>query len=1058
MGNEQKAVAQTYFEITDLKHTPVTQKIDYSKACFTYLTSGYVTTKNKKKIGYNDLGELIVLNRFGQKENIDQQGKKISLQQLKRLINTYEPEAKSISNTGLLKGLYQHGFNTENIIKNAPYLFFDIDVSNTTKKKENLHLLAESTNKKIFEALKKVSVLVWRSSSGLGIAGVLYVPQMAEYLSDRSSLHLMTGKAVTAYLSQYLHDTTGIQKVTFDHAQSKLRQVRYLAKQKELRELNPYPFDFSFKVSEKIKKLAPNVIAYRQKDFRLPYGTVKMQFCNKNDILTVAQQYGFEIVNRQGNKIRVSHPDSESSSTGVINTAENVYFNYSSSVGEPRKAYSPFDLILKYQFKGDLKAFNTFLEAEGYKEKTLKETDIKKVSDQLKTALERLKDKTEADKVIFNLCFDLQTLTPQQKEAFINETCPDPDYLKYFKAYLSLPDYKLSFDKQFTINKFVAEVLGDVLNYTDKHKKILLRAETGKGKTTAFIKDFQKHRPKAKVLFLVPLTVILRQNANEYKEKAVFIDSSSSKADWQEAETESFVFATYEQGIKLIQGLSFDYIVIDEIHQLLTANSFKRSVIADLTPYLKDKNVIGLTGTPENIFKQIGYKLINVDVKNPEQTQIEVRYLNNKPFDIALAHIRNITGKAIIRLNDTKGIKILKKQLTATKQYKPSEVLVLYSTEQIKKSKGFKKLAHERQFDEKIKLILTTSLIDEGLSIEQSGFTDVVFIETNYHPRPEPIKQYFARFRNPDPNRKNYLYLRQTNEQKAGRFRPDWAFNNILQELKNEVKETDESEVYTTYNGLFSNNPFYYENKVINLYYLGYSVTDVLFRSLNAKQFLNYLETNYNLKLSVNAKYKYEKGDGTIEVYTRKQIKINIAKTWLNFKSEVLQVLALHSLDRKIKAELEIKQLRIKTDLQKFVIDEIKDFEKLYKYKCKLENLGVNDPDKILIKKELAKPDTLNSTHEINKELTLLKLGNVIMNPKNKNDMKEAERLVKFAEWCENKKEFTYLSMCKELKKHRIFKNSAYSQKMIFTVLEWFKLSAHRNTKTNLIKVAKTGY
>src|SRR5690606_22582772 len=172
-----------------------------------------------------------------------------------------------------------------------------------------------------------------------------------------------------------------------------------------------------------------------------------------------------------------------------------------------------------------------------------------------------------------------------------------------------------------------------------------------------------------------------------------------------------------------------------------------------------------------------------------------------------------VSGKTLMRLNDIKGIEILKKQLVSTKIFKESEILVLYSQEQIKSSQDYKQLAHERRFNDKIRLVLTTSLIDEGLSIDQEGFTDVVFIETDYNPRPEPIKQFFARFRNEDKDRKNYLYLRTKKDQTAGRFVPEWSYKETLRALQNELNETNEDDVLSTYNSLFGNDPFFYEDK-----------------------------------------------------------------------------------------------------------------------------------------------------------------------------------------------------------------------------------------------------
>ena len=98
----------------------------------------------------------------------------------------------------------------------------------------------------------------------------------------------------------------------------------------------------------------------------------------------------------------------------------------------------------------------------------------------------------------------------------------------------------------------------------------------------------------------------------------------------------------------------------------------------------------------------------------------------------------------------------------------------------LKNSVDYNKIAYKAQFADQYRLILTTSLIDEGVSIKQNGFSDVVFIETNYNPRPEAIKQFFARFRNADNTRKNIAYLRQKIDQTPTTFKPHTMFRSDL--------------------------------------------------------------------------------------------------------------------------------------------------------------------------------------------------------------------------------------------------------------------------------------
>jgi hypothetical protein len=1022
MSNGKTPIVQTYYDFTDVKHRTVNSRLSYSDEVFTYL----------KSMRYAKGMELI------------------SLDKLEQLINKYSnAEGGKLKDRCLLKGLYKDGFDGVNCYKNVPYLFFDIDIKNTKKEKQNLHLLQPKTNQKIFEELKKVSVICWRSNSGTGIAGVLYVPQLANCLEKDKVLHLEAGKQITKYLSDHLHNATGIQRIIFDNTQSKFRQLRFLAQQEETRSLNYKPFEFTYNVDVKEKTYSKGVKRYAPANYKSPYGTLTNQFDADNDILTIAQICGFTVVSSSGNKTRVKHPFTTSSTSGVIDEAQNVYFNHSGSFSE-QKAFSPSQLLYYCEFKDNWSKFFEYLNGLGYKEKQITKEAVNTASKTLKEELKQIKDEDKASEIIFKHCYDLQTLSHEDKQVFIKENCPSDNLKKFFIAYLKLVDYRISYDKSLTIETYVSEKLPEILAYTDEHNKVIARAETGKGKTTAFIRDFHTHRPNERLLILVPLTIILEQNRNEYGNKAIYLDGLSDDFEHEDAKTANLVLATYDQGVKVLEWSKFDYIVIDEIHQLITANDW-RKVINELTPHLDKNKVIGLTGTPNAIFKAIGYKLINIDVAKPKKTKAEIRFSNCKPYDLALSHLKQVKGKTLVRLNDTNGIEILKTQLVAVKLYKKNEILVLHSTKEIKASNDFKQLAHDRIFNDKIKVVLTTSLIDEGLSIDQTEFTDIVFIETDYSPRPEAIKQFFARFRNEDPNRKNYLYLRTKNNQSPTNYNPFFGFKETLRDLENEALQYSGFSMETTYSNVFSNEDFFYNDNTVNLYYLAYSITQNLFRFFNIHQFISFLESNYNLKFTINEDFEPNFKDGSIEKYSRNEIKTSIGQAWYYNKNEVLQSLGLHTLNNPIRKAINVDNSIISPQIETLVIQRIKDFEKLYKRNETLKDLGEADPNRILL--DSTDGMKLNSDKNYKDELTLLQLNKMIFEPKNKADKNTVLRVVEFSEWVKNQSEFTTNQMNKKMRELRIYKNDSYSFENVKRVLEWFEVRVKKDYNTGLIKV-----
>ena len=593
-SDNNKIIAQTEYKVSNVSYSVATTVLNYSEPILTWLPDS-ISDKNKESI---------------------------SVEELAYRVNTYKKPTSGgdkINNSGFLKGIYTGYYKGENCTISAPYLCFDIDVKNTDKPDENRHLLNPAKNERIFDELKKLSVLCWRSNSGHGMAGLLYVPQIEEYTSETSINHLKVGKEITTLLSKYLHTTTGVERVVFDQAQSKFRQVRLVADQRNnVSVLNPKPFVFSYQSEVVEKQTTTGVTNYQYSDYKLPSNSIYAQFNNDNQILDVLLSNGFSIISQNGYKIRVKHNSTNSGSSGFIDKAENVYINFSDTFAPSGKIrFTPSHIVCKLQFDNNWRLFREHLYTKGYEDLPVADETLKVAAKSLKDELRGITNEADADKIIFKYCFDLKYSSYEVKRQFIEENCTLPHFRKYFEAHLNYVDYRIQYDKQLIIDKYVAEVLPEILDYTDQHNKVILRADTGKGKTTAFIRDFHKHRPNARLLILASLTIIVDQNQKEYGNEAVFLTGKSDGFDHQEARKANLVFATYEQGTKHLVQHSFDYIVIDEVHQLLTANSFKSDVIADLTALIKDTKTIGLTGTPSEIFSLLGFKLIDVDVERP---------------------------------------------------------------------------------------------------------------------------------------------------------------------------------------------------------------------------------------------------------------------------------------------------------------------------------------------------------------------------------------------------------------------------------------------------------
>jgi hypothetical protein len=896
--------------------------------------------------------------------------KQHTLNSLLERLNSIKTKPTKADSIAILKGLYKDGTNGVFCYEGAPFLFFDIDVKKD--KNENIHLLDKFKNAAVFEQLKKLAVLVWRSNSGFGIAGVLYVPQLAEILNNDRAKHLSIGKEVTKYLKETLK-----VDADFDNAQSKFRQYRFLAMQTAPRTINANPYVFTYDVKEVAKKSQAGVAQFRYENNRAVIGSIADQFNSSTQIHNALLDNGLSWLNGT----RYKHSSTTSASTGTTG-GTNVFFNHSQSFSN-YKVFTPFYLYLTLHYNNDLKKFLDVLKSRGYTERQPQQSALIKSESILK------QQTANRTKQIFSACYDLRNLPYKKKLLFVNKNAKNDAEKIVFFDYLKIKPLTINYDKTLKIKDFVSEKLKEVLEYADEHKKIILTAETGTGKTTAFLKKFESHRPNKRIIILAPLTAIVEQNKDK---NIVSLTANSEPREHTKAKTSFFVMATYEQGYKhLSTGNKFDYVVIDEVHNLITANRFKSEAIRRLTSVLHRYNIIGLTGTTNPLFRSVGYKLVNVKKEVLKPVDLLMRIDNRSTLKIALQHLKTIEGKCIMRLNSRDNLKAVRKELIKQKRYSKNEILIFNSDKSVKESRAFVQLTDQGYFDDEVKIVLTTSVIDEGLSISQKGFTDVVFIENKYHPTAESVKQFLARFRNEDTNRENYFYFRETKQQILNSWNPFFEFNKVKTEIIEDAKQRNVKE--SKNKDIANNDYLFYENGFVNNYALCYDVCTEFFKRLTTKEYINFLEINYNLNITVDTEYSDQSIDITELQKEKKCTKVLIGRCWINNIDEVLSALYRLTNNRSIKNSISYTGMNPTDEVYNLVFENIKEFERLHKKCIALEGLGVSDVNAELINLETFEP--INS-RVVNRKLNWLHTLETLENPITSTDKKNKNKIIGF--------------------------------------------------------------
>ena len=957
----------------------------------------------------------------------------LTLKELETELNT------TTQKIAILKGLYDGGTKGEFCSQVSNFLPIDIDV----KKAENKILQKDQVlNERVFELMQKICVLSFRSTSKKGIAGFVYAPQMNSLNFTNNTLkHKRIAEAIYSKIESIIFEKLNV-KIELDKAQGSFRQIRYLAPQDMPRSLNLTPYCFDFDITEKVKK-----DSYGITQFYAPIegitGTKKFNFNQNTTITSVLNQIP-EFTFLEGNKVRYSKQTTEGHAGYITNDNTLLSFSntLSNDIGTSRKKLTPYDLVLAFNFKGNLEAFNEYLKANGIKDTKPQRNAFEDAKNEYKNKIDSCKD---AEKLIYKICQNLVTASVEDKNTFLLDLNPRQQHRNAFLSYLKIGT-NLIFDSEIQAKRYVSEGIEELCQVIENNQRTIIKAETGTGKTTAIVNDFKNRYPESRMILLAPLTAIVDQLRSAYKNTdIVFLTGRDNAEMHRKARFSKFIVATYEQGAKHLKDeKKFDYIFVDEVHQLFLANEYKTEVITDLnTSILKNENakIIGLTGTPNNLFRNLGFHICNIKTSATENVDLKVRYTNAKVHQIVLNHIKAY-GKAeryIFRVNEIQTINDLKNTLKREFKYREREIIVLHSTSEIKNSDAFKKLVSKGVFSKSIKVVLTTSIIDEGLSIYDK-FYHSVFIETSFSPKAEPIKQYFARFRDTkkDTNlfdtQERYLYLRDIEKQKF-----DYSLSRDF-ENKLELLEENEYEK-TTWHDFTDPKQFYYNDFSVNKYYLANYILGRFYAFLDRQKFLDYLSLNFNINPIRDANFKPKSMEVIEHQSNAKARNKDFVFLIKNDFVGMLSYLHKYSYDKKMSERIEdyLKEKNEKIALSEnsvFYTKYIKHTEKIVRTFFAYYFLDAkSNPEDVLINK-----GKLKNSIRITNELFTIRIRKTVENPQTPKDYDLIKQLERVKSDLIKMKFIKVGQFCKILQKHRILNFNKYTKNTLENLIDLWDL------------------
>lgn len=559
----------------------------------------------------------------------------------------------------LLKFLCKEGTSTKDAIKSSPFLFFDIDV----KKEENSKLYNDVTlNNKIYEFMFSISVLCFRSSSGKGMAGILYVPELAneKYMTE-TKMHIEIGKKVNEYINTNLDIPC---KIEFDNAQNKFRQLRYIPPQKNydgtFREVKINPNYCEFVVNF-------NEVEEESIEFFKPINKEPIEY--KKTTLSKSKNYSFAINNYNINincstllkkKYEYINGDNQASRYNriggdskalIVYHETNTFHDFKGQI----TGSTPFDLLASLNFNGDKKTAYKYILEQGFNK--MSKAYLKhhlcfsfQVFMRQEQGWSDEEINLEIDEYIESLLNPIEEeLYSQEKEYMVRNHIENHGYLNSSYKLLYSNNNKIVTNLHLENNEYLKSDW--LLKKLDKRINIL-RAGCGIGKTSSIFNSSNAIAKNKKVLFLVPRTIMVQQQAITFKGNFNIIASAGGNCKIQDKKViylESLSNNLHElfEKDKLSEiEITNDTILKKEINIKSNVDTFKNAIKSGIITYDQFQKI------PLNILKL--YDFICFDESHTILTDMSFRFdVNQKALDKVNQIIQNKENTKFVFLTAT---------------------------------------------------------------------------------------------------------------------------------------------------------------------------------------------------------------------------------------------------------------------------------------------------------------------------------------------------------------------------------------------------------------------
>ena len=313
-----------------------------------------------------------------------------------------------------------------------------------------------------------------------------------------------------------------------------------------------------------------------------------------------------------------------------------------------------------------------------------------------------------------------------------------------------------------------------------KAKYTSLVAPTGSGKSYLFsvlAKDPQINR----IVLLSPLVAIVQQQKNLMP----VVYSGIDNYELARAEQSKILACTYASAHRL-QNVKDTILVIDEAHLLTSrANIYTNEISAIYKMMNEAAKVVFVTATPTAQLDEIyNCNVIKVKIKQPAK-QVQPLVYNSKETKQTDAVLNFITthkkGINVICWNDKAKLQDLKDDILSLGILQPHEIVKFTADADDLKTEDYTSLVDSQTIKPDVKLILATSKIGEGISINNEAIFNVLIVgnkDTSY------FVQATARYRRAKKLTLYALFESKFLEPNPYQYDRENIYNSLLKEVQ----------------------------------------------------------------------------------------------------------------------------------------------------------------------------------------------------------------------------------------------------------------------------------